>query len=309
MPQRRPVRIASRVAVALALATVVGAPSAGATPIASPLAKDCQTPATAAARGGYKHDALAAPAVDPLVGWRATAEGADFTATAPGTVTIPVAFHVIREGPTLAEGNVPQSMIDAQIRVLNRSFAGRTGGVATAFEFELVSVDRTTNADWYHMGYGSREERVAKAALHEGGAETLNMYSALLDANLLGWATFPSSYAQHPEWDGVVILWSSMPGGGAVPYDEGDTATHEVGHWLGLYHTFQGGCNRWGDYIEDTPAERSPAFGCPEGRDTCNEPGLDPIENFMDYTEDACMDAFTAGQSLRMDESWAAFRA
>lgn len=309
MPNRRPHRVAARLTVALALATVVGAPSAAATPLAEPHPEDCRAPASGAARGGYRHDALAAPAVDPLAGWRATADGADFTAAAAGTVMIPVAFHVLREGSSRAEGNVRRSMIDAQIRVLNESFAGRTGGVATAFEFELISVDRTTNTEWYHLGYGSREERVAKSALRVGGAETLNIYSALLDANLLGWATFPSAYAQHPTWDGVVILWSSMPGGGAEPYDEGDTATHEVGHWLGLYHTFQGGCNRWGDYVEDTAAERSPAFGCPEGRDTCAKPGLDPIENFMDYTEDACMDAFTSGQSLRMDESWAAFRA
>ncbi len=308
MPNHRPRRIAARVAVAFALATVVGAPSAAATPLAVPRAEECQAPASDAARGGYKHDTHTAPAVDPLADWRATPEGAGFTAADAGAVTIPVAFHVIREGPTLAEGNVPRSMIAAQIRVLNESFRGQTGGVATAFEFELASVDRTTNPDWYTMGYSSREERVAKAALRVGGPETLNIYSAFLGGNLLGWATFPSAYAQHPDWDGVVILWSSMPGGGADPYDEGDTATHEVGHWLGLYHTFQGGCNRWGDYVEDTPSERSPAFGCPEGRDTCDDPGLDPIENFMDYTEDACMDAFTTGQSVRMDESWAAFR-
>ncbi|HEU4356069.1 MAG TPA: zinc metalloprotease [Actinomycetota bacterium] len=306
---RRSVRIASRLAVVFALATIAGVPSAAATPLAGPRGKDCQAPVSDAARGGYRHDAHTAPSVDPLTDWRATDEGADFAPAAAGTVTIPVAFHVLREGRTLAEGNVPRSMIDAQIRVLNESFAGQTGGFATAFEFELVSVDRTTNAEWYHIGYGSREERVAKSALREGGAETLNLYSGLLDANLLGWATFPSAYKEHPDLDGVVVLWSSMPGGGAEPYDEGDTATHEVGHWLGLYHTFQGGCNRWGDYVEDTAAERSPAFGCPEGRDTCDKPGLDPIENFMDYTEDACMDAFTAGQSLRMDESWAAFRA
>jgi hypothetical protein len=306
---RGPVRILVRASLALAL-VMLAAPSAASTPLAAPAAKDCQAPASDLARGGYKHDSLAAPAVDPLGAWRGSALGSAFAASEPGSVEIPVAFHVINEGPSVDEGNVPQSMIDAQMRVLNDAYSGKTGGVPTPFTFTLASVDRTTNPDWYTMGYGSREEREAKAALRVGGPETLNIYTANLGDYLLGWATFPSSYASHPELDGVVILWQSMPRGGAEPYDEGDTATHEIGHWLGLYHTFQGGCNKWGDYVTDTPAERYPAFGCPEGSDTCTrQPGLDPIENFMDYSDDACMWAFTEGQSFRMDEAWAAYRA
>jgi hypothetical protein len=294
---------------ALALASLA-APSALASPLGAPARRDCAPVATDAARGGYRHDAQIAPSVDPLAAWRASPEGASFEADAAGSIVVPVAFHVINRGTSKADGNVPRWMIDAQMRVLNDSFAGRTGGAPTPFTFELVSVDRTTNPDWYTMGYGSREEREAKSALRVGGPETLNIYTADLGGGLLGWATFPESYAQHPELDGVVILWRSMPRGGADPYDEGDTATHEVGHWLGLYHTFQGGCSRWGDYVEDTPAEKYPAFGCPVGSDTCTrKPGLDPIENFMDYSDDACMHAFTAGQSVRMNEAWAAFRA
>lgn len=221
-------------------------------------------------------------------------------ARAPGSVTVQVWWHVIRTGVGAAN-DIPQSQIDASIQVLNDAYSGVTGGANTPFRFVLAGVNRTTNSTWYNMCPGSAAETAAKAALHVGNATTLNVYSAGA-CGYLGWATFPWSYAGNPTGDGVVILYSSVPGGTAVPYNEGDTATHEIGHWLGLYHTFQGGCNGNGDFVSDTPYEKSPAFGCPTGRDSCrNRAGLDPIENFMDYTDDFCMWKFTAGQSDRGD--------
>jgi hypothetical protein len=216
---------------------------------------------------------------------------------------INVYFHVINKGSGIANGDVTSQMISDQIAVLNSAYA------ATGWSFNLVSVDRTTNATWFNMSAGSAAESQAKNALRQGTADDLNIYSVNPAGGLLGWATFPSSYASQPKMDGVVILYSSLPGGSAAPYNLGDTGTHEVGHWMGLFHTFQRGCTLRNDNVIDTPAERSAAFGCPTGRNSCLFlPGLDPITNFMDYTDDACMNTFTAGQDRRMDKMFTLFR-
>ena len=213
---------------------------------------------------------------------------------------IDVWFHVITSSS--GQGNVPDNQINNQMKVLNAAFAN------WGWTFNLAGVDRTANNAWFAMEPGTTAERDAKAALRVGSADDLNIYSANPGGGLLGWATFPSSYASRPSDDGVVVLFSSLPGGSAVPYHLGDTATHEVGHWMGLYHTFQGGCSNKNDTVADTAAERSPAFGCPVGRDSCPRGGLDPIENFMDYTDDACMFQFTGGQDARMDAQFSTYR-
>ena len=220
-----------------------------------------------------------------------------------GSVTVNVYVHVIRRGSGESNGDVPDSQIADQIAVLNSAYAN------TPFVFNLAGTTRTTNSSWYTMTPNSAKERQAKSALRTGDAKTLNLYTANPGQGLLGWATFPWSYTSDPQDDGVVVLFSSLPGGDAAPYNEGDTGTHEVGHWLGLYHTFQGGCRQPGDSVADTPYERSSAFGCPVGRNSCTQqPGSDPIFNFMDYTDDDCMNQFTANQSSRMDSAVQLYR-
>jgi Pregnancy-associated plasma protein-A len=234
---------------------------------------------------------------------------------APGSVTINVYFHVIQQNGTAGSsgtGYVRKDWLNEQIDVLTDAYAGLgPGGTGanTPFRFVLADVDYTVNSSWYNAGPGTTAERNMKSALRKGSAGDLNFYTNS-GGGYLGWATVPWNYAGNPRDDGVVCYWASLPGSRYEPYNLGDTGTHEVGHWLGLYHTFQGGCNGQGDEVGDTTSERSPAYGCPEGRDSCrNHAGVDPIENFMDYTDDACMFRFTAGQSARADTMWTSYRA
>jgi len=232
-----------------------------------------------------------------------------------GSVVFDVVWHVITS--TSGDGALTDQQIADQIAVLNSAYSGNdtqydgSGGSDSPFRFAVgpdhgLTINRpAANNAWFNAGPGSSAEAQMKAALRVGDAATLNIYSNS-GGGYLGWATFPTSYASSPTLDGVVLLYASLPGAGATPYDEGDTLTHEAGHWLGLYHTFQGGCSKSGDLVDDTPAERSAAYGCPDSppRDTCTnrkQPGDDPIHNFMDYTDDYCMDEFTPDQVFRAD--------
>ncbi len=223
----------------------------------------------------------------------ATTAAAAFT-----PVVIDVYVHVISDG---TKGKISATRINQQISVLNGAYAGR------GFSFRLAGSETTVKSTWYTaLRSGSTAEKDMKKALRKGTMGDLNLYTANLSGGLLGWATFPKS--TYDSYDGVVVLDQSLPGGTAAPYNLGDTATHEVGHWLNLYHTFQGGCAGNGDFVSDTPAEASAAFGCPVGRNTCSSSGSDPIKNFMDYTDDICMDRFTAGQAARMQAAFLAYR-
>lgn len=228
---------------------------------------------------------------------------------------IDVVFHMVdQDAFTTAEKTRWQKLIAAQMKVLNDSYSGATapGAANTPFRFRLVDTTWTTNPAWYSATAGSNAEREMKRALYRGDATTLNVYGTQ-GGGLLGWAYFPKGYNNGRDYiDGVVMMAESMPGGtglGYAQYTEGDTLTHESGHWLMLEHTFAHGCAANGDWVADTAPEAIPQFDCPLGADTCAAPGVDPIHNFMDYSQDSCMNMFTKGQSDRMSDAWQQFRA
>jgi pregnancy-associated plasma protein-A len=224
--------------------------------------------------------------------------------------TVPVYFHVITDGSI---GNLTSTQISEQMSVLNLTFGGFEGGANTGFSFRLAGVTRTDNTAWFYAGIGGTNEHSMKQTLHQGGDNALNLYSTTAGA-YLGWAYLPDVTTKPGQayLDGIVIDWESMPGTSttyAGRFDQGETVTHETGHWLNLEHTFFGGCNAKGDFVADTPAEKTPTSGCPAGKDTCSDPGLDPIHNYMDYSFDSCYTEFTAGQTQRMRDAWLFYRA
>lgn len=141
-----------------------------------------------------------------------------------------------------------------------------------------------------------------KTELRKGDYSTLNLYfQKSIDGTVLGRCHFPTDVEDGSEkflLDGCNVRAKTAP--------RGATAPHEVGHWLGLYHTFQGGCVGDNDMVDDTPACQK-SHACKKGQDTCpDQPGLDMINNFMAYGN--CRDTFTPGQFVRMRSSWDRYR-
>jgi hypothetical protein len=258
-------------------------------------------------------------------------------------VTVPVRFHEIIKTQGNGGGDLSDARLQAQVDALNAGYAG------TGFEFvyDKAGSTETVQPEWFNLvsngaevSYfrGGGKEVAMKKALSSQDSSVLDVYTASLGQFLLGWAWFPSDFTDattseygplHRYFDGVVIDFRTVPAVDEDPddgeqrvfpddtYELGDTLTHEVGHWLELYHTFQDGCAGVGvdkgDRIADTPAEASPNFLCPEPgdepRDTClDDPGYDPINNYMDYSFDVCLTEFTSQQAARMQFAWNTYR-
>ncbi|KAL4940990.1 hypothetical protein BDV06DRAFT_9688 [Aspergillus oleicola] len=236
-------------------------------------------------------------------------------------------FHIVS-----SEANsdaVSDGMIATQLSYLQDAYQNAT------ISYRLEGVTRQINDKWAR----NEDELAMKDALRKGSYQTLNVYfqsdlqvttgpaaqdrhlvlSEQLSSSVLGFCTLPdpsingssprSSYVK----DGCSVLAKTMPGGSLTHYNRGGTAIHEIGHWNGLLHTFEGescSADNEGDYIDDTPQESVPTDGCPVRKDSCpDSPGLDPVNNFMDYSSDECYESFTQEQVKRMRDMWYTMRA
>ncbi len=236
----------------------------------------------------------------------------------PGNIyEIPVVVHIIANG--MGQGDLTDELVRSQIDVMNEDFQAMAGtpgagGTDTRIAFKLATempdgsptngITRTTNATWFN------DDGDYWTSLAWDPNEYLNIYTLNPKAGAaLGYVPFlPQDARRGTAEDRVVILWSAFgrPAVGGGPYSQGRTATHEVGHYLGLFHTFQDGCQAEappncyssGDRICDTSPEEASVFGCPVSSESCSTP--DPYHNYMDYSDDTCMTNFTPEQAQRM---------
>lgn len=239
------------------------------------------------------------------------------------TYYIPIVFHIVLTNPNL----VTDAQIQAQLDTLNKDYAGLNGDsvkIPAAFkslyakgniQFKMatrtpddVATTGITRTVAGKSSYAYTDNSVKYTAL--GGKDNwdptryVNVWLTNISGGILGYATFPGSSVAAEQ--GIVVLYSSLPGGTATRYNKGRTLSHEMGHYFFLYHIWgdDGGACSGSDDVGDTPNQADQTAGCPTGiqLDNCSSasPGF-MYENFMDYTDDACMVMFTKQQATRME--------
>jgi hypothetical protein len=247
-------------------------------------------------------------------------------------LTIPVVVHVIHNGDAYGTGeNIRDEQVLSQITVLNQDYRKQTGtpgfnnspvGADVEIEFCLAkrdpsgfATDGINRIQLSAPSYNSINsvENIKPSTIWDPN-KYLNIWVVNLGGGLLGYAQFPNNSANQANTDGVVIghtyfgsraLYPS--GTYFTPYDRGRTATHEVGHFLGLLHIwgdnsscFVNGTDSAQDFCLDTPAAAQDNGQCITVDSCPSDPGNDMIENYMDYTNDTCMNIFTQNQRTRM---------
>jgi hypothetical protein len=226
---------------------------------------------------------------------------------------IPVVVHVIRNNAG-TQGDISAACVQNQIDILNEDFRAILGsngeeGYDVRVEFFLAETDPSgsatngitysNNDTWFNDG-GSYWNSLAWDP-----TRYINIYTNTA-GGALGYVPYlPHEGSPGSLSDRVVCLWSAFGNcdTAEAPFNLGRTLTHEVGHYFGLLHTFDGGCgtsscNSTGDTICDTNPQQSPNYGCPGSASSCSTP--DPLANYMNYTDDGCMNQFTQQQARRI---------
>lgn len=246
--------------------------------------------------------------------YRAELSAAHLTPHAKDLKPIPIALHVIWDGK---RGKLTQGQVDTLINNINWAYQD------TPFQFYIARLDLTKNASWFNnCNSNTRNNMAMKKRLARDSRYYINIYSCNpYDPSVppglyvLGLSTLPFQYPNGSYLHGILVHPNAFPGGAPdQPY--GLTTAHEIGHYLGLFHTFESHfnasgdpCDDPGDFIADTPTQNGPTFACPASTDSCPAlPGNDDVPNFMNYSTDECMNHFTPNQIGTMIVATATYR-